>query len=85
MSQQPTVGRIVHVIGSAAEHNGAAVAPGIITRVWGEHPDGGWTVDLTIFPDAAAPRSSTSARLFDDEATAREYTPSTAAYWPPRV
>ena len=33
--QQPTVGRIVHVLVDPKHNNGADVAPAIITRAWG--------------------------------------------------
>jgi hypothetical protein len=86
---KPSLCRMVLVLGPPAESNGASVAPAVITRVFSEHPDGGWTVNVTVFPDAAPPRPATSVRLVDDEDQARAllstaaYT--TAAYWPARV
>ena len=86
--QKPSPARIVLAVGGSARANGADVAPAVITRVWGEHPDGGWTVNATVLPDAGTPVASTSIRLFDTEDEARAalpYESSSAAYWPPRV
>lgn len=88
MSQQPSAGRIVLAVGSAAKSNGTDVAPALITRTWGENSDGSWTVNMTVFPDCAEPRVVTSVKLFADEDAARGNLPhaeSLAAYWPPRV
>jgi hypothetical protein len=80
----PTIGRIMHVIGVPATGNGTDIAPAIVTRVWSED-----TVNVTVFPDAAAPVPATSVRIVADEATARginaeaEY-PQTLAFWPAR-
>lgn len=86
------VGRIVHVIGKGAESNGAKVAPAIITRVWGEPTENGkQMVNLTIFPDYAAPLWQGSVWLYPtaraaqdavDGGTGTEYC---AAYWPEQV
>lgn len=84
----PSLGRIVLVLGPVARHNGADVAPAVITRVWGEHPDGGHTVNVTVLPDGYAPRHATSVRLLADEQAARESLADergVAAYWPARV
>lgn len=81
---QPTIGRVVIATGSAAESNGAKECPALITRVFNQVDDH-WVVNLMLFPDAAIPRFSTSAYLFDTEDEARAYGPSTGAYWPPRV
>lgn len=83
----PSLGRIVLAVGGPAVGNGSDTAPAVITRVWGAHPDGGWTVNMTVFPDAGISPAvpATSARLFDTEDEARTYLPATAAYWPPRV
>jgi hypothetical protein len=83
--QQPSVGRIIHVIGGPAHSNGAETAPAVITRVWSQHPAGGWVVNATVFPDASLPLFATSVRLRDTEEEARGHLPSAAAYWPPRV
>jgi hypothetical protein len=86
--QKPSLGRIVLAVGGSARSNGADVAPAIITRVWSEHPAGGWTVNLTVLPDFGQPVLASSAVLYEDEQTAREHLPyesSIAAYWPPRV
>jgi hypothetical protein len=79
-----TIGRILHVVGVPATGNGTDIAPSIVTRVWSED-----TVNVTVFPDAAAPVPATSVRIVADEATARginaeaEY-PQTLAFWPAR-
>ncbi len=85
---KPSIGRVIHAVGGSAASNGADVAPALITRVWGEHPDGGWTVNATVFPDYGQPVFASSTRLFDTEEQAREslqYPSSIAAFWPPRV
>lgn len=85
--QAPSIGRIVHVVGGPATSNTADVAPGIITRTWGAHPDGGEVINVTVFPDAgiSPAATATSVRLFDTEDEARAHLPSTVAFWPPRV
>ncbi len=40
--QKPSLARMVLVVGGPANSNGADVAPAVVTRVWSEHPDGGW-------------------------------------------
>lgn len=88
MNQQPSPGRIVLAVGAQAVSNGTDVAPALITRVWGENPDGSWTVNMTVFPDAGSPVSATSVEVFADERAARAALPfpsTTAAYWPPRA
>lgn len=83
---RPSIGRFVHVIGPDAESNGAKVAPAVITRVWSED-----MVNVTIFPDGAAPVPRTSVKLYADENAARGITladyrfPPNQAFWPPRV
>lgn len=82
--QKPSLGRIVLARVDPAWNNGANTAPAIITRVWDEHPDGGWVVNLRIFVDTGSmPLSVTSARLVDTEDQARGL--PHFAYWPPRV
>lgn len=85
-AMQPSIGRIVHVIGPDAESNGAKVAPAVITRVWSED-----LVNVTIFADGAAPVTRTSVKLYASEDEARGITlhdhrfPPNQAFWPPRV
>ena len=47
MSQQPTIGRIVHAVIKNA-HGVLVVRPAIITRTWGGSP----CVQATVFPDS---------------------------------
>jgi hypothetical protein len=77
----------VLVVGGPAVSSNTDVAPAVITRCWGAHPDGGEIVNVCVFPDAGISPAvtATSVRLFDTEAEARALLPSTAAYWPPRV
>lgn len=81
----PSIGRFVHVIGPDAESNGAKVASGVITRVWSDD-----LINVTIFPDGAAPMARTSVKLYADEDAARSITlqdvrfPPNQAFWPPR-
>lgn len=84
--QKPSLGRVVLLVGRQANFNGADVASAIVTRVWGEHPDGGFMINATVLPDGmSSVIAATSVRLVDDEETARAMAPSTAAFWPPRV
>jgi len=82
--QKPSLCRMVIAHVDPALNNGSSEAPAVITRVWGEHPDGGWVVNLRVFVDTpAAPLSKTSVRLLDGPSVdgAAEHT----AWWPPRV
>ncbi len=89
VSQTPSVARMVIVVGHGAQHNGTDVAPAVITRVWGERPDGAWTVNVRVFPDAGIEQNLTSVLLWPDEDTARQAIEGrdymSAAYWPARV
>lgn len=85
------VGRTVHVVGKGAESNGASVAPAVITRVWGEpQPGGRQLVNLTVFPDGAAPKPQGSVFLYPSVEAAHEAVHGVtdiaymAAYWPER-
>jgi hypothetical protein len=85
------IGRIVHVIGKGAESNGATVAPAIVTRVWSEPTvDGKQMVNLTIFPDNAAPVPQGSVWLYPSPTAAHDAawgltgTEPFAAFWPER-
>ena len=89
--QKAAIGRIVHVVGKAAESNGAAVAPAIITRVWGEpHAGGKQLVNLTVLPDNSLPKLLGSVCLFQTPEAAQDAvsgvtgTDQAAAYWPGR-
>ena len=64
--------------------NGSDVAPAIVTRVWNEHPEGGWVVNMRALCDSENLLWLTSVRLFDTEEQAREYGQN-SAFWPPRV
>ncbi len=59
--QKPSIGRIVHVIGTDGK-NGTDRSPAIITRAWGDH-----CVNVTIFPDCGEPVSRTSVHLYASE------------------
>jgi hypothetical protein len=41
--------------------------------VWGEHPNGGWTVNVRTLNDGPETGWKTSVVLFDTEEQAREY------------
>ena len=60
-----SLGQVVLVLGAVAEHNGAKVAPGIVTRVDGDK------VNVTVLPDGYAPRHATDVRVHPDEQAAR--------------
>lgn len=83
--QKPSPGRIVLTHVDPTMNNGSNIAPAIITRVFGEHPDGGWVVNLRVFCDASTmPLSATSVRLFDDP-TVPGADVGHSAWWPPRI
>lgn len=84
-ANRPSVGRIVMVIGGAAEANGTDQAPAIITRVWNDT-----LVNVTVFPDVPTTGRHTSIQLFPDEGAGRAWLAespnrSVVAYWPARV
>jgi len=86
------IGRTIHVIGKAVESNGATVAPAVITRVWGEpQPGGKQMINLTAFPDGAAPLPMGSVFLYPSREAAHDAvhgvtgTDSAAAFWPERA
>ena len=82
--QKPSPARMVIAHVDPAFNNGSNEAPAVITRVWGEHPAGGWTVNLRVFVDTpASPLSSTSVRLLDEQPAAGDA--AHTAWWPPRV
>lgn len=90
--QPAAVGRTLTVIGKGIESNGATSAPAVVTRVWGP-PDSGngkQLVNLTIFPDLAAPKPQGSVYLYPTATEARaavtqEYgADHMAAHWPER-
>ncbi|MFJ9887176.1 hypothetical protein ACIQRW_15080 [Streptomyces sp. NPDC091287] len=85
MSQTPSLGLVVLVLVNPITNNGSDSAPATVTRVWEQHQDGSWLVNLKANLDA--PTSSkwfTSVRLFDTEDQAQAHD-SEAAYWPPRT
>lgn len=83
--QKPSLGRVVIAQVDKAENNGQDHAPAIVTRVWGEHPDGGWIVNLRVLVDTTAmPLSRTSVRLVDERPKVNGADLGTA-WWPPRV
>jgi hypothetical protein len=82
---KPSLGRILLVIGTPANGNGADIAPAVVTRVWSDE-----MVNVTVFPDCGAPVPATSVRIVADEEAARAVNdgapyPQTLAFWPPRV
>ena len=81
---QPTIGRVVIAQTNANFNNGANVAPAVITRVWGERPEGGWTINVKVLRDALSEEWKTSVVLFDTEEQAREYGLG-GCFWPPRA
>jgi hypothetical protein len=83
--QKPSLARMVIANVDASQNNGSPEAPAVITRVWGEHPEGGWVVNLRVFVDAATmPLSQTSVRLVDEKPEAL-HEALHKAWWPPRV
>jgi hypothetical protein len=89
--QRPSIGRIVIVRAAPAQNNGAAEAPAIITRVWGDSPapDGAWCVNLRVLLDGSdATPAKTSVVLYPDQAAADAAKPTLTdthvAWWPPQ-
>lgn len=83
--QKPSLGRIVITRVPPALNNGADEAPAIITRVWGEQPDGSWTVNMRVLTDTPDnPLSKTSVRLVDERPKVNGEDMH-AAWWPPRA
>jgi hypothetical protein len=85
LTMTTTIGRIVHVIGTPANGNGADVAPALVTRVWADD-----MINCTVFPDCGPPVPATSVRIVGSEQEARDINanteyPQTLAFWPPRV
>lgn len=77
--QQPTVGRTVHFFpalddGEAKSNGNRGPVAAIITRVWSTQ-----VVNLTLFPDYAAPVPRTSVVLRSPEASTNCWD------WPARV
>lgn len=83
--QTPSIGRVVIAQAmNLSANNGADVAPATITRVWGERPGGGWTINVKVQLDGPADDWRTSLVLFDTEDEAREYGLG-GCWWPPRL
>jgi hypothetical protein len=91
---KPAVGAEVLVMVHPTINNGADVAPGIITRVWGDE-----LVNVVVFLDGHdGAKARTSVPLHPDresvDAAAAQRDPAhphaadtnfTAAYWPPHI
>lgn len=83
--QKPSPARMVMMGIAEHENNGADVCPAVVTRVWGQRPDGGWTVNVRCLPDSTETPWKTSVVLFETEEQARQYGIAGACFWPPRV
>lgn len=83
--QKPSLARMVLAVVDPHFNNGGDVAPAVVTRVGGEHPDGGWIVNLKVHLDATGDEWKTSVRLVDTEEDARALGGRHVAFWPPRV
>ena len=79
---KPSLARMVIASVPEPMNNGADEAPAVITRVWNEHPDGGWVVNLRILCDSENVIWQTSVRLHDEKP---ENAAPGDAWWPPRV
>lgn len=82
--QTPSKGRIVMVPADPHENNGDKDAPALVTRVFGQRPDGGWTVNVRVLFDSNSIAWRTSVALFETEDQARAGGEHTA-WWPARV
>jgi len=79
--QEPSVGRVVHVLVDRAQNNGSDVAPAVLTRCWGNEASPEYhTVNLRLLLDAhpSDREWKTSARLFEDRQAAERYCRETA-------
>ena len=84
---KPSIGRIVVLHGWLS--NGAMDHAAVITRVWAEQDtaSGPVLVNLTVFPDMAAPIAQGSVHLFDTPEQAHAHRAGTGglvAHWPAR-
>lgn len=77
---KPSIGRVVIFRQGANEepHNGSREHPAIVNHVWGEGETP--ALNLTVFPDCAAPESRTSVTH-----ASKTEGPFSAWDWPPRV
>ena len=80
----PSVCRMVMCGADVEVNNGADVAPAVITRVWGERPGGGWSVNVKVLNDGLSCEWKTSRILFETEEEARAYGIAGSCFWPPR-
>lgn len=81
---KPSLARMVIAHVDPTMNNGSNEAPAMITRVFSEHPDGGWVVNLRVFCDAfTMPLSATSVRLLASQPATGDARHT--AWWPPRV
>ncbi|MBM0275335.1 hypothetical protein [Micromonospora tarensis] len=83
--QKPSIGRVVIAFVDPIGNNGAQECPAVITRVWGERKDGGWTVNIKTLKDGNVDEWLTSVALFENEGAAMDHDPKRSCYWPPRV
>lgn len=82
--RRPSLAQLVVAAVDPAINSGSPEAPAVITRVWGEHADGGWVVNVRAFVDSQAyPPHLKSVRLFDQPSV--EGAATGTAWWPPGV
>lgn len=81
--REPVLGDLVYAHTTAAFNNGSLVCGARITRVFGQRPDGAWTVNLRLTADGPPEHDEwkTSVALFGNQHDAIEHGPSTA-WWP---
>lgn len=80
----PSLGRTI-IVRLQAPSNGSITAPAIITAVWNntDTRNGQAYVNVTAFPDYAAPLPISSVILYDTEAEAGNS--GNVGWWPARV
>ena len=84
-----TIGRTVIILNVPS--NGAIEQPAVITRAWSDLPteQGAVAVNLTVFPDCAAPVCKSSVLLFDNAEAAHlhlgQNPHAIVAHWPERA
>lgn len=85
MPQVPSIGRVVLTTVDPALNNGSAIAPAIVTRVFDQHPSGGWVVNLRALSDSPIVPWLTSVQLLDVAPASPEVAERHTCWWPPRV
>lgn len=83
--RQPYLGDRVYAWTDPTSNNGSMVCAADVTRVWGQAPDGCWTVNIRLTKDGPAERDEwkTSVKLYPshEAALSADAGPS-SCWWP---